>query len=157
MPNKIIKNGNVVSVRIDDVYTKNEKHLITPYVKPDGTESFFGSFKFNNPEEAKATLRDAVKQLGGEDTIFGGQYPRWETDEYGISLKVGNRVRFFEAVDSIEEVPPLEIRDNIYSIEIQLSKGKDEKTYLRVVRAIKLKAQQPRFNNELYEDSDLPF
>ena len=157
MPNKIIKNNNVVSVRIDDVYTKNEKHLITPYVKPDGSENYFGSFKFLNPKDAQSTLKDAVKQLGGEDTIFGGQYPRWVEDEYGIQLKVGNRVRFFEGVNSTDEVNPLDIRDGVFSLELQLSKTKTDTIYLRVIRAIKLRNATPRFNNDLYDTDDLPF
>ena len=122
MPNKIIKHDNAVSVRIDDAYTTNEKHLVLPYVRPqDGKESYFGAFKFLNPQAAQATLKDAIKQLGAEDTIFNGQYPKWITDNYGQHLKVGNRVRFYEEIGSSVEVPDLQIRENIYSLELTLS------------------------------------
>ena len=48
MPNKIIKtNKGVISIRIDDVFTNNEKHLLVPYVdQSSGKERYFGSFKF---------------------------------------------------------------------------------------------------------------
>jgi hypothetical protein len=158
MPNKIIKTSTSVGVRIDNAYTTNEKHLVTPYVRPqDGKETFFGSFKFQNPKEARETLKDAIQQLGAQDTIFAGNYPKWIEDEYGIQLKVGNRVRFFEQIGSNQEVSPLEIRDNVYSLEIQLTPTKDNEVYLRVVRAIKIGATTPKFNDELFEDTDLPF
>jgi hypothetical protein len=159
MPNKIIKTEKGVSVRIDDAYTTNEKHFLVPYVKQDGTESFFGSFKFLDPKEAQKTLKDAVKALGAEDTVFEGQYPKWETDNYGSHLKVNNKVKFYQSVDSKETIPDLEVRDYVYSIEIQLSKTKDNQTYLRVARAIALKETTPQFNDELYEDlkDDMPF
>ena len=158
MPNKIIKNDNVVSVRIDDAYTSNEKHLVVPYVRPyDSKESFFGSFKFLNPQDAKTTLKDAIKLLGADDTIFDGQYPKWEIDNYGQHLKVGNRVKFYENIGSNVEVPDLQIRDNIYSLELTLSKTKDNGIYLRVARAIKLRAQESKFNDSLYDTEDTPF
>jgi hypothetical protein len=157
MPNKIIKNDNVVSVRIDDAYTTNEKHLILPYVRKDGKESFFGSFKFLNAKDAYTTLKDAVKQLGAEDTIFGGQYPKWETDNYGSHLSVNNRVKFYEGVGTSQEIPDLQIRDNIYSLELTLSKTKDNGIYLRVARAIKLREQESKYNDALYDTEDTPF
>lgn len=159
MPNKIIKNGNVVSVRIDDAYTTNEKHLLTPFVKPDGSQNFFGSFKFLKPKDAEATLRDAVKQLGSEDTIFGGEYPRWIEDEYGIQLKVGNRVRFFDGLGSTEEIANDDVRGNIYNLELQISATKENRTYVRVSRAIKDRPFEDKFNDELFDDivEETPF
>ena len=160
MPNKIIKTEKGVSVRIDDAYTTNERNLLVPYVKQDGTESFFGAFKFLDSKSAKQTLKDAVKLLGAEDTIFEGQYPKWVVDNYGTQLKVQNRVKFYANVASEEYVPDTEVRDNIYSLEITLSKTKDEKTYLRVARAIKLREAEPQYNDALYDDlgvDDLPF
>jgi hypothetical protein len=158
MPNKIIKNDKVVSVRIDDAYTTNEKYLVLPYVRPkDNKETYFGSFKFLNPKEAHDTLKDAIKLLGAEDTIFEGQYPKWETDNFGSHLKVGNRVKFYENVGSAIEVPDLQIRENIYSLELTLSKTKEDGVYLRVARAIKLRTQEQKYNDALYDTEDTPF
>jgi hypothetical protein len=159
MPNKIIKNDKVISVRIDDVYTTNEKHLITPYIRPeDRRESYFGSFKFLHPQEARATLKDAVKLLGAEDTIFGGQYPRWINDDWGHSLRVGNRVRFYQEIGSATLVPDSQIRDNIFSLELSLSKTKSNGIYLRVERAIRTGDREPRkYNDSLYSTEDSPF
>lgn len=158
MPNKVIKSDKMVSVRIDDAYTKNEKHLIVPYVRPtDGQESFFGSFKFLNSKEAEATLKEGIKLLGAEDTIFEGQYPKWITDGYGTSLKVGNRVKFYEEVGSTQEVPDLKIRDYAYSLEIHLSPTKQGGVYLRVARAIKLRELETGYTDSLYDSEDTPF
>jgi hypothetical protein len=171
MPNKIIKSDKgVVSIRIDGAYTTNEKHLLVPFVdEKTKKEKFFGSFKFLNPKEAKETLKEAIKQLGKvEDSIFSGQYPKWEEHAtYGISLKVNGRVRFFLNLNSTETVPDLEVRNYIYSIEVHLTPTKDGKVYLSLVRAIATKKTENRYNNELFKgdntkgievaDEDLPF
>lgn len=175
MPNKIIKtNKGVISIRIDDVYTKNEKHLLVPYIdQTSGKERYFGSFKFLNPKEAKATLKEAVKMLGGglEDSVFGGQYPKWEEDAfYGTSLKVNGRVKFFKELNSTELVPDLEVRNFVYSIEVHLTPTKNNNIYLSVVRAIATRQFESKFNDDLFAekgkenlkgievaDEDLPF
>jgi len=156
MPNKIIKtNKGVVSIRIDDVFTNNEKHLLVPYVdQTSGKERYFGSFKFLNPKEAKATLKEAVKMLTGmEDTIFAGQYPKWEEDPfYGTSLKVNGRVKFFKELNSTELVPDLDVRSNVYSIEVHLTPTKNNNIYLSVVRAIASRPLEKKFNDDLFAD-----
>lgn len=166
MPNKIIKSDKgVVSIRIDDVYTTNEKHLLIPFVdEKTKKERFFGSFKFLNAKEAKATLKEAVKQLGKvEDTVFAGQYPKWEEHaQYGTSLKVNGRVKFFRSLNSTETISDLEVRNFVYSIEVHLSPTKDGKIYLSVVRAIAARKSEGSYNNDLFKgevvkDEDLPF
>ncbi len=165
MPNKIIKTEDGVSVRIDGVYTTNEKHLVTPFTNKDGKERFFGSFKFDNYSEAKETLKEAVKQVGAKyDTIFSGTYPKIVTDNYGTALKIGNRVKFYKDVSSKEEVPDLYIRDFTYSIELHLSKTKKDEIFLRCPRAIVMGTKEPKHNDDLYEtdglevsDDDMPF
>lgn len=148
MPNKIIVNDKgVVTVRIDGVYTVNEKHFVLPL-----NDRFFGSFKFTNPKEAKQTLKDAVKLSKLQDSIFEGQYPKWVEDNYGTSLKVNGKVKFFKGADTTEEVPDLEIRNFNYSIEIHLLPTKDKAIYMRVARAIVLGEAQSRYNNDLYKD-----
>lgn len=157
MPNKIIENKGFLSIRIDDVLVQNEKYFVNPYIRKDGTESFFGSFKFISPKEAKTTLQQAVKQLGAEDTVFNGAYPKWVEDSYGISLKANNRVKFYNGIGSTEFVPDLNIRDYVYSIEIQLGKTKENKTYLKVVRAIALGKTEETYSDDLYNDDNSPF
>jgi hypothetical protein len=174
MPNKIIKTTKgVISIRIDDVFTSNEKHLLVPYIdQASGKERFFGSFKFLNPKEAKATLKEAVKMLTGmEDTIFAGQYPKWEEDGfYGTSLKVNGRVKFFKELNSTELVPDLEVRNTVFSIEVHLTPTKNNNIYLSVVRAIATRPLEKKYNDDLFEekgkaslknleiaDEDLPF
>jgi hypothetical protein len=173
MPNKIIKSDKgVVSVRIDNAYTTNEKHLVLPFTDPtSGKERYFGSFKFLNNDEARNTLKEAVKQLGKvQDTVFGGQYPKWITDAYGTQLKVSGRVKFFKEINSTEEVPQLNIRNFIYSLEIHLTPTKDGSIYLKVARAIVDRPSDDRYTDELFaekgkenlkgievEDEDLPF
>lgn len=171
MPNKIIKSDKgVISIRIDDVFTSNEKHLLVPFVdEKTKKERYFGSFKFLNVKEAKATLKEAVKQLGKvEDTVFSGQYPKWEEHTtYGTSLKVNGRVKFFRNINSTETVPDLEVRGFIYSIEVHLTPTKDGKVYLSVVRAIANRKSEGGYNNDLFKgdnvagievkDEDLPF
>ncbi len=174
MPNKIIKSDKgVVSVRIDNAYTTNEKHLVLPFTDKNGKERFFGSFKFLNPNEAKATLTEAVKQLGKgiQDSIFGGQYPRWIVDQYGTQFKVSGRVKFFKELNSVEEVPQLDIRSFIYSLEIHLSPTKDGGIYVKVARAIATRPADEKYTDDLFDkpqankstpklevkDEDLPF
>jgi len=166
MPNKIIKSDKgVVSIRIDGVYTGSSKHLLIPYIDTKtNKERFFGSFKFLNPKEAKETIKEAIKMLPKvEDTVFGGQYPKWEEHAtYGTSLKVNGRVKFFQNLNSVELVPDLEVPNYIYSIEVHLTPTKDNKIYLTVVRAIAIRKSDNKFNNDLYKgeevkDEDLPF
>jgi hypothetical protein len=175
MPNKIIKSDKgVVSVRIDNAYTTNEKHFVLPYTDPaSGKERYFGSFKFLNPNEAKETLKEAIKQLGKvQDTIFAGQYPKWINDSYGTQLKVSGRVKFFKEINSTEEVPQLSIRNFIYSLEIHLTPTKDGGIYIKVARAIADRQADDKYADELFtekvkkaatsgavevEDEDLPF
>lgn len=175
MPNKIIKSDKgVVSVRIDDVYTTNEKHLITPFIdQKTKQERFFGGFKFLNTKEAQATLKQAIAELGKgiTDTVFSGQYPKWVSDAYGVQLKVSGRVKFYKEINSVEEVPALDIRSYIYSIEVHLTATKNNEVYLRVVRAIVSRKAEEKYNNDLFSenknketlkkievaDEDLPF
>jgi len=170
MPNKIIKSEKgVVSIRIDDVVASNEKHFLVPFIDPTTKkERYFGSFKFLNVKEAKKTLQDAVKMLKAEDTVFGGQYPKWEEHPtYGISLKVSGRVKFFQNLNSVELVPDLEVKSHVYSIEVHLTPTKDGKIYLSVVRAIATRKIENKYNNDLFKgdnvkgievaDEDLPF
>lgn len=163
MANKVMKTESGVVVRIDDCYTTNEKHFLTPFERLDGTSSFFGSFKFLRPQEAKQTLREAVKLLGSNDTVFEGEFPKWREDNYGTSLRVSNRVRFFQNIGMPEEVPDVKVRDFIYSIEIHLKPIKESgDTFLRVARAIAMRASDTGFNDDLYDDwtadqEDSPF
>lgn len=159
MPNKIIKTDKgVVSVRIDGVYTTNEKHLLSPYIKEDGTEKYFGSLRFSNVQEAKKTLKEAVKMVeGAEDTIFDGQYPKWEEDDqFGTSLKVNNRFKFYQGFETSETVPDLNVRDYVYAVEIHLSKNKENGIYMRVARAIAI-GTTDRYIDDLFEDEFNPF
>jgi len=162
MANKIIvTESGVVCVRIDNAYTLNAQHFLTPFVK-DGKNRYFGSFKFENPEEAKATLKEAVRKLGAyvEDTVFDGAYPNWREDNYGTSLNVSGRVKFYAEVGSSELIPDEDVEDYIYSIEIHLTKTKDNGIFLRVARAIAMKAGRIKFNDDLFDDDneeDLPF
>jgi hypothetical protein len=161
MANKVLKTGNEIAIRIDEVFTTNEKYLVTPYTKPDGSQKFFGSFKFKDPDAAKATLKQgvdlAIMDLGvKQDTVFSGQYPKWKSDNYGQSLEVQNKVKFFKDKECTEEVNPLEIRDGVFSLEIHLKKTKDDGIFLVAARAI-LTSIESRYNDDLFEEDDLPF
>lgn len=164
MPNKIIETEKGVALRINNAYTNNEKHFVEPY-----EDRYFGSFKFIIPVEAKATLKEAVKLMrkDGEtqDTIFNGPYPKWIEDEYGTSLRVNGRVKFYKDIEAKEEVPANEIRNFIYALEIHLTKTKDGGIYLRVARAV-VTGVSERYNDDLFKDEtgkfnltddDLPF
>ena len=153
MANKVLKHDNgSVSVRIDNVYTNNEKHFLVPY-----NDRYFGSFKFLEVKEAKETLKQAVKQVdGAEDTIFDGQYPKWIEDNYGTSLRVQGRVNFYKDITCQEKVEDVSVRDYIYSIEIHLTKTKNNEIFMRVARAIALREADAKYTDELFED-DLPF
>ncbi len=134
---KIIKaSDGVVSVRLDGAYTTNEKHFLEAYVNEEGKKSFFGSFKFLDPKEAKKPLKEAVKMSDYEDTVFDGQYPKWIVDDYGTSLNANNRVKFYKKFGSNELVPDEDVRDYIYSLEVHLKKSKDDGIFLVVARAI---------------------
>lgn len=157
MPNKIIvTEKGTVSVRIDNAYTTNAKHLVSPFTRTDGKEAYFGSFKFLDSKEAKATLKEAVKKLKGvvEDSIFAGQFPKWTEDNYGQSLRVSNRVPFFKNLATLEKVEDLSIGDYIYSLELHLNLTKDGGVYLRLARAIALRQADNKYNDELYAEED---
>jgi hypothetical protein len=156
MANKVIQKDNAVVLRIDDVYTTNEKHFVTPYGEKN---RYFGTIKFLNPKEAKATLKEAVKILtkqGVEDTVFEGDYPKWVEDSYGVSLQVGNKVKFFKSFNTEETVPDLAIRDFIYAVEIHLTPTTEKnQIFLRMPRAIALRASEPRYDDELFDEIDV--
>lgn len=158
MPNKVIKTDKGVSVRIDDVYVTNAKHFIEPYLR-NGEERFFGEVKFRKPNEAKATLKEAIKLLGAgvQDTVFGGQYPKWVEDSYGNSLKIAGRLKFVTDLTGTEEVGPLSIKDYNYSLELKLLVTAKNEIYLHAVRAIKGERNEFAGNDELFDDEDLPF
>ena len=166
MPNKVIKTDKSVSVRIDNVYVTNAKHFIEPYIR-DGEERFFGEVKFRNPNEAKATLKEAIKQLGAgvQDTIFGGQYPKWIEDNYGNALKLSGRLKFATDLTGTEEVSPLSIKDFNFSLELSLFATKKNEVFLLPVRAIVIARNEYAGNDDLFNDdtsaditdADLPF
>ena len=150
---RIIKaDDGVVSCRLDNVYTVNEKHFLEPYVNDEDKKSYFGSFKFINPKEAKKVLKDAVRKSDWDDTVFDGQYPRWIEDEYGTSLNVNNRVKFYRKMGSSDLVPNDDVRDYIYSIEVHLKKSKDDGIFLVVARAIVSGRNENQYNDDLFDD-----
>jgi len=174
MANKAIKMDRGVAVRLDEVYTTNEKHLVSPYVDANtGAERYFGSVKFLQPKEAKKTMQEAVKMLGSEvqDTVFSGQYPKWVEDNYGTSMNISGRLKFYTDTSCTKTVPDLDIRDYIYSLEVHLTPTKDNQIFLRGARAIAVRKSEGRYNDELFEeetkdgnltpidivDDDLPF
>lgn len=156
MGNKIIENeSGVVSVRLDGAFVTNGKHLVEPYINEDNKKRYFGNFMFVKPDETEQTLREAVNIFvakGVEDSVFEGQYPRWEEDEYGLHLNAQNRVKFFKTIDSSEQIPNNEITDYIYSIEVHLTEHKKGGIFLRVARAIAQKRKASSFQNDLYDD-----
>lgn len=162
MANKVIvdKERKTVYVRIDNAYTRNEKHFIEAYENNEGKKSFFGSFKFKEPAKAEKTLREAVAVLedwGQVDTIFESEFARWEDNNFGQTLNVGNRVKFYQGIKSKDKVPDDDIQDYIYSLEIQLSPHSKGGIYMRVARAIVQDKDETAYNNDLYTEEDLPF
>ena len=152
---KIIKNETgLVSVRLDGAYVSNGKHLISPYIGNDDIKRYFGNFKFSNIAETKALLKQAVTETGLNDTVFYGQYPKWIDDQYGESLAVQNRVKFYKSIKSSELVEDDEVQDYIYSLEVHLKKSKDGGIFLIVARAIATSRNNAfnSYNNELFED-----
>ena len=100
---RIIKNETgLVSVRLDGAYVSNGKHLINPYIDNEENKRFLETLSFRNMAETKALLKQAVKETGLNDTVFYGQYPKWVEDQYGESLAVQNRVKFYKSVKSSE-------------------------------------------------------
>lgn len=138
----IIKKENFVAVRLDNAWTNNEKYLIAPKERENGTKGYFGDFKFKNPLEVKALLQKAVQVLCAdcdfdvEDNVFEGPYPYWIYDDYGYKLKVQNRVKFYPNLLSSTLIPDDEIRKHNYSLEVHLSITKKNTIYLFVSRAI---------------------
>ena len=159
MPNKVIKTDKGVAVRIDDVYVTNAKHFIEPYISRDGETRFFGEVRFRKPNEAKATLKEAIKLLGAnvQDSIFGGQYPKWTEDNYGSALKLAGKLKFNTDLTGAEEISPLSIKDFDYSLEIRLFLTTNNEVYIRPIRAIQTGRNESAGNNELFDDEDLPF
>lgn len=150
---KIAIKKNEVVLRLDDVYTVNEKHLVEPFIREDGKKRYFGSFKFANPEKAEEDLKYAVNKLfPPQDTVFYGDYPYWEIDEkYGVSFRVANRVKFFTDISCEKEIPENEIRNFYYTIEVHLILTKEGKILVLVPRAIALK-ERVIYENSLFED-----
>lgn len=161
MANKIIVNDkNVVTIRIDGAYTLNGKHFYTPY-----QDRFFGSFKFQDPIAARQTLKDAVKLSGLTDTVFVGDYPKWQEDQFGKTLQLNGKMKFYKNFDLTEEIPYELVKDYIYSIEVHLNKMKDGTIYIVGRRAIAIEKREAMYNDDLYADeiitdaekSDLPW
>ena len=150
---RIIKNETgLVSVRLDGAYVSNGKHLINPYIDNEENKRFFGNFKFSNMAETKALLKQAVKETGLNDTVFYGAYPKWIEDQYGESLAVQNRVKFYKSVKSSEQIEDAKVQDYIYSLEVHLKKSKDAGIFLVVARAIATSRNSNAYNEELFED-----
>ena len=150
---RIIKNETgLVSVRLDGAYVSNGKHLINAYIDEEENKRFFGNFKFSNMAETKALLKEAVKETGLNDNVFYGQYPKWVEDQYGESLAVQNRVKFYKSVKSSEQIEDDKFQDYIYSLEVHLKKSKDGGIFLVVARAIATSRNSSAYNEELFED-----
>lgn len=170
---RIIKNETgLVSVRLDGAYISNGKHLIEPYIDDEDNKRFFGNFKFLDNKATKDLLKQAVKETGLNDTVFDGQYPKWVEDQYGESLAVQNRIKFYKSVKSTEQIDEDKVGDYIYSLEVHLKKSKDGGIFLAVARAIATARNTNAYNEELFEefpegdpdteriqipDDDLPF
>jgi hypothetical protein len=169
---RIIKNETgLVSVRLDGAYVSNGKHLVDPYIDDEENKRYFGNFKFSNVAETKALLKKAVKETGLNDTVFYGPYPKWVEDQYGESLAVQNRVKFYKSIKSSEQIENDKVQDYIYSLEVHLKKSKDGGIFLVVARAIATSRNTNAYNDELFEefqdgdpdegieipDDDLPF
>lgn len=150
---RIIKNETgLVSVRLDGAFVSNGKHLINPYIDDEENKRFFGNFKFRDMAETKALLKEAVKETGLNDTVFYGQYPKWVEDQYGESLAVQNRIKFYKSVKSSEQIEDNKVLDYIYSLEVHLKKSKDGGIFLVVARAIATSRNESAYNEELFED-----
>ena len=150
---RIIKNETgLVSVRLDGAYVSNGKHLINPYIDNEENKRFFGNFKFSNMAETRALLKQAVNETGLNDTVFYGAYPKWIEDQYGESLAVQNRVKFYKSVKSSEQIEDAKVQDYIYSLEVHLKKSKDAGIFLVVARAIATSRNSNAYNEELFED-----
>ena len=102
--------------------------------------------------ETKTLLKEAVKETGLNDTVFYGQYPKWVEDQYGESLAVQNRVKFYRSVKSSDQVEDDKVQDYIYSLEVHLKKSKDGGVFLVVARAIATSRNSSAYNEELFED-----
>lgn len=161
MANKIIKNeeANVVQIRIDGAYTDNPTYMVAPYVKEkNGKEvsSYFGNFKFVRPDEARKTLEDGLRMLNCNDTIFAGQYPKWVKDNYGESLKVQNRVYFYDGFSTRQPVDSAVAKEHTLSIEVHIKVDEENNAYVYIPRAFVDGSRQPNANDALFED-DNPF
>lgn len=154
---KLIEKNNSVVFRLDGAYLLGTHYLVTPYVRDDGKNSYFGSFRFTDSITAKKTLQEAVaflrrKNPAVQDTIFGGQYPKWEENQYGIQLKANNRVKFYNTPTSKIEIPENEVNTYLYALEVHLTPTKNNEIYMRVARAIALKETETEYENSLFDD-----
>lgn len=158
MGNRILKVGETVTVRLDDVFLASEKYLTDPYVSPDNNKQrFFGNLKFKEPAMALATMKEAVKETGaGRPTWFTGPNAKWKEDNYGTSLTVNGHPRFFTDTNCTEEVEPERVLDYVYSAELHLSVTKDNDVFIRIVRLIVLSEKEDNYNDDLFKD-DMPF
>lgn len=150
---RIIKNeAGLVSVRLDGAYVSNGKHLVNPYIDNEDNKRYFGNFKFTNMADTKTLLKEAVKETGLNDTVFYGAYPKWVEDQYGESLAVQNRIKFYKSVKSTDLVEDDKVQDYIYSLEVHLKKSKDDGIFLVVARAIATSRNSGAYNEELFAD-----
>lgn len=178
MNKTIINKDGSISVKVEGVYVRgNGQYLVTPYKKDKSSGissseeenervSYFGSFGFNDPDAAKETMREAVDSLsdfGFEDTVFNGEYPKYKKDNYGVELKVNNRVKFYTDFSEKEEVPVEDLSEHVYSVEI-LFKGfhsdKRDKNEI-LMRVIRCFATEERNsfekNDELFKEEKETF
>lgn len=157
MANKIIKTEKgVVTIRLEGAMAKNPQYLVESF---EDTGRYFGEFKFEDSEETKKTLIEAVKMLDvdsqAKTDFFSGEYPKWIKDEkYGESLKASNRVHFYSNITSGAEIPNEKIKDYVYSLEVHLSKTKKDDIYLRIPRAIMSDVVTPFVNDDLFREDD---
>jgi len=152
MPRIIKSENGLISIRLDGAYVSNGKHLVDAYISKDDSKRFFGNFKFGDTKTVKTILQEAVKMTGFEDTVFYGQYPNWVEDEYGESLAVQNRIKFYKSIKSAELVPDEQIQGYIYSLEIHFKKSKDGGIFLVVARAVATSKNANAFNDDLFAE-----
>jgi hypothetical protein len=154
MPKIITKPDGTVTLRLDGAYVTNGRHLVEPYYNDDNEKRFFGNFKFIDPDQTAVLLAQAVEQSGLQDTVFEGEYPRWVEDEYGVSLKAQNRVKFYRHIKSKDQIDVDDLTDYIYAIEVHLKKrSKDsDEIWLNVARAIVTSQRSDAYEDDLFEE-----
>lgn len=154
---KLIEKNNSVVFRLDGAFLIGNHYLVTPYVRDDGKNSYFGDFRFTDSTAVKKALQEAVaflrrKNPAVQDTIFGGQYPKWEENQYGTRLRVNNRVKFYNSPTSKTEIPENELNNYLYALEVHLTPTKNNEIYMRVARAIVLRETETEYENSLFDD-----